>query len=69
MTDTQLLTERIKASGLKLNFIAQKMGITRQSLSNKIYNRRLFNAAEIKALCDILSIASAKEKEKIFFKE
>lgn len=67
MTNTSLLREKIKASGLKMSSIAEAVGITRQSLANKICNRSPFNQYEIGKLCDILKISSLKEKEAIFF--
>ena len=69
MTDTKALIEVINNSGLKLKFIAEKVGITRQSLSNKIHNKSCFNAAEIMALCKVLNIKSTVEKDKLFYHE
>lgn len=67
MTDTKRLKERIARSGLKLAFIAQRMGLSRMGLYNKINNRRPFNQYEIEALCQVLQIVSVHEKEAIFF--
>ena len=67
MTNTEMLRELITKSGLKLEYLAEQCGITRQALSNKITNRNLFTAKEIEALCKELKITSLTEKERIFF--
>lgn len=67
MTDTEQLKHIISKSGFKLEYLAEKCGISRQSLSNKISNRNLFTAKEIDILCDELKIWSLVEKESIFF--
>ncbi|MCD7810385.1 MAG: helix-turn-helix domain-containing protein [Ruminococcus sp.] len=66
MTNTQMLREKIKMSGYKMRFIAEKVGLTYQGLFNKIENRRSFRANEIYALCQLLDI-HGEEKERIFF--
>lgn len=67
MTNTKLLRETIKDSGLKLQAIADKLGISRFSLQLKIDNRFQFKSEEIQELCKILEITSLQEKEDIFF--
>lgn len=67
MTNTEKLRKRIDMSGLKINYIAKELGITRATLAQKIANRREFKASEIAALCNLLGITTAKEKEAIFF--
>lgn len=67
MTNTELLREMITKSGLKLEYLADSCGITRQALSNKITNRNFFTAKEIEVLCKELKINSLMEKERIFF--
>lgn len=67
MTNTDLLKEIIAKSGYKLEYLADKCGITRQALSNKIANRNNFMAEEIAVLCRELKISSLTEKERIFF--
>lgn len=69
MTNTDKLKDIISKSGHKLEYLAEKCGITRQSLSNKITNRNLFNAREIDILCKELGINDLNEKELIFFAE
>ena len=66
MTNTKLLREKLEQSGYKLQYIADKMGITYQSLLNKINNRSEFRASEIQALHDILGLTEV-ERVEIFF--
>ena len=67
MTNTVLLNEKIEKSGLKIGFISEKMGITRQTLRNKVNGVSEFTQTEMKTLCDLLKITSTKEKNQIFF--
>lgn len=67
MVDTEALNQAISRSGFKRYAIADKMGITRVSLSKKIENRVEFKASEISGICGILGIDSLEEKERIFF--
>ena len=67
MTDTEKLRHRISLSGLKRSYIAKMLGISTAALAQKITNRREFKASEIAALCKLLGITNAKEKEAIFF--
>ena len=66
MTNRELLNERIDASGFKRQYIAEQLGITRESLGNKIAGRSEFVASEIKTLCQLLKINNADMK-RIFF--
>lgn len=67
MTNTEMLKDLIEKSGLKIGFIADFVGISRQSLWNKINNQSSFNQYEIDKMCDVLKITSLKQKEAIFF--
>lgn len=60
MTDTIALREKIKESGYKLVFIANKIGLTYQGFLKKLNND------SIQGLCDLLRIDTG-EKEAIFF--
>lgn len=66
MTDTELLREKIKQSGYKIQFIAKKLGISYQGLLNKINNRSEFRAKEIQVLHDLLNLTE-DERVAIFF--
>ncbi len=65
MTNTQLLEDRIKSSGLKIGFIVAKLGISRSAWDKKKKNIIPFRAAEIYVLCDLLNIAE-EDKPKFF---
>lgn len=69
MTNTNLLKAKIEESGLKIGFIAEFVGISRQLLWKKINNMTPFNQYEIEKMCKVLKITSLKEKEAIFFAE
>jgi len=62
MTNKDLLDEYIAKSGLKMSFIADKLGITIQSLGNKRNNVSSFKASEVYLLCDLLNITDDKDK-------
>ena len=67
MTNTNLFKKKMKDKGLKQMYIAEKIGITSYSLSLKINNKNDFKSKEIQKICEILSINTLEEKEKIFF--
>jgi hypothetical protein len=67
MTNTEMLKLAIDESGLKIGFIAEFVGISRQTLWNKVNNSTPFNQYEIEKMCTILRITSLKQKEDIFF--
>ena len=66
MTNTELLREKINASGYKLQFVAEKCGLTYFGLMKKVNNETEFKASEIAALQKMLHIKSINE---IFFAE
>lgn len=66
MVDTQSIDKLITDSGLKREFIADKMGITRQTLTNKINGNVDFYSKEILSLCEVLGI-SDRDRNKLFF--
>lgn len=68
MTDSYLLNYKIKESGYRFNFIADKMSISRTALYNKINGKTEFYASEIQSLSEILNLG-IEEKEKIFFNQ
>ena len=67
MTNTKLLKKTIDESGLKIGFIADCVGISRQLLWRKINNLSSFNQYEIDNICKVLRITNLKLKESIFF--
>jgi hypothetical protein len=69
VTDTYLLKDRVDKSGLKIGYIADFVGISRQLLWKKINNKSPFNQYEIEKMCNVLGIEDLQEKERIFFAE
>ena len=67
MTNSALLSDKIKQSGLKLGFIAEKLDISYPWLKRKITAEVPFKAYEIQILCDLLQITDLAEKDEIFF--
>lgn len=67
MTNTTLLEKLIKDSGLKLSFIAEKLGITRHGLYKKIKGHTQFIGPEIKVLCELLNLQEWAEIKPVFF--
>lgn len=67
MTDSKLLENLIRESGLKYKFIAEKLGISYYGFRKKINNESDFTAPEIEKLCEILSIKSLEKRHEIFF--
>lgn len=67
MTNTQLLDEKIEKSGLKINFICEQIGISRQRFHDKKTNKAKFRQSEIYVLCDLLNLEDKEEKIAIFF--
>ena len=66
MTNTTLLEEYIKKSGLKKNFICEVLGVSRQCFLLKCNNKAEFRASEIEILCQLLNIGIS-DRMKIFF--
>ena len=69
MTSTTEVRQIIEEKGLKLNYIARKLGISPYSLSLKLNNQNEFKSSEISTMCDLLGISDLKEKESLFFSQ
>ena len=67
MVNTQLLEKAIAESGKKKNYLAEKCGMTRQSLTSKINNRSEFNGTQTIILCKELGITQLSKRDAIFF--
>ena len=61
MVNTQLLDEYIAKSGLKIGYICEILGITRQAFGKKRRGIVPFKAAEIYVLCDYLHITDDRD--------
>ena len=69
MTNTALLEKLIKDSGLKLSFIALKLGISRTALYKKIKGLVQFTGPEIKIMCRLLNLKTWAKIEPVFFSD
>lgn len=60
------LKSAVARSGLKRNYIAQKIGISDAVLSDKMNGRSQWKVSEAAAFCSALGL-SRKQREEIFF--
>lgn len=67
MTNTELLEERIRESGLKKSFIAEKIGVSRATLCALLRAKSEFKASQIRTLCELLNIEDDATMKAIFF--
>lgn len=67
--DTELLDQYIKNSGLRISYILEQIGISRQAFDKKRKGIYAFRQSEVYVLCDLLRITDASEKSKIFYPE
>lgn len=61
-----LLEEKLKDSGLRYNFIAEKLGISPQGLSKKRNGDIPFTIREVNLIKGLIGLTNA-ERDKIFF--
>lgn len=66
MVNSIALKEAIDISGIKQKVLANKIGITQNSLSRKLNNKSEFKLSEVEKLCALLDIES-EAKDCIFF--
>lgn len=66
ITDLDLLKEKIKDSKMTMTGLAEKAGILRETLYNKVNGESEFKASEIIALSDALHL-NKNERDEIFF--
>lgn len=66
LVDTDLLNKKIEASGLRVTFIVDTLGISRNGFDLKRKGKIPFRGSEMYCLCDLLKL-SGEEKNKIFY--
>lgn len=66
MVNTKLLRESIDSLGMSISFVAKQIGISRESLYQKMNGETEFKASEIYALKDLLRLDNNK-RDAIFF--
>ncbi len=67
MTDIKLLEEKIKASGKKKCYLAEKIGVSKQGFRNLCLGKTQFRTEQVQIMCAELNITDLNEKEAIFF--
>lgn len=60
------LKGKIAEKGLSQRFLAEQLGITKNTFNFKINGKSLFNTEEIKIMCSLLGIEDDSEKAEIF---
>ena len=65
MTDVDALKKRMNSSGMTIVYIAEKSGILRETLYNRMKTGD-FKLSEIRALSKVLSLTK-EERDNIFF--
>lgn len=68
MVNTQLLDDRIEQSGLKISFIVETLGLSRNGFDKKRKGKTPFRTAEIYVISDLLRLTD-DDKANIFFAE
>lgn len=68
MADVGLLKEKITDSGMTVKAIANKTGILRETLYNKMAGKSEFTASEIVSLTEVLRL-SKDERDNIFLQK
>lgn len=66
MTNRTALENKVKESGYRLDYICEKLGITRQAWLNKLKNINEFKQSEIAKLSELLKLTH-DEINLIFF--
>ncbi len=67
MNNTKLLEEKIKESGKKISYLAEKVGLSYAGFRNCVTNKAEFKSSQVKILCEELNIVDFKEMKSIFF--
>ena len=67
LVNTDLLNEKIEQSGLRISFIVENLGISRQGFDLKRNGKIAFRLSEVFVLCSLLNITDKEEKGKIFY--
>lgn len=67
MVDSVLLQKEIDDLGIKQNVLAEKCGVSRQTIANWLSNPELISAYHARTLADVLRITDHKKLLAIFF--
>lgn len=67
VTDEKKLRKIIEEKGLKLKYVAEKLGLSYYGFLLKLTNKKEFKTSEVVVLCELLDIKSLNLREEIFF--
>lgn len=67
MTNVKLLDEKIRQSGLKKKYLAERIGVSRGTLCALLSNKKEFKTSQVRALCEVLGIKDDETIKAIFF--
>lgn len=67
LTNSEALRTLIKSKGLKMQYVAEYLGLSAYGFQLKVDNKQEFKTSEVSALCNLLNISELSEKEQIFF--
>lgn len=67
MTNSNELRRVIQESGLKLQFLAKELGLSRYGFQKKLDGKSEFKASEIERLCQLLRLEDLQIRQNIFF--
>jgi transcriptional regulator with XRE-family HTH domain len=67
VTNVKLLEEKIRQSGLKKGYVAERIGVSRGTLCSLLSNKTEFKISQIRALCEVLDIKDDETIKAIFF--
>ena len=67
MTNTKLLEDKIRKSGKKKSYLAERLGLSGAGFRNCMINKTEFRASHVRILCEELHINSMEELKQIFF--
>ena len=67
MTNSGLIRETIRARGLKIKYVAEKMGLSHYGLQKKMDNKTEFKVSEIESFCNAVGGLSKDDMFRIFF--
>ena len=66
MGNAQYLEDAIKCSGKKKGYLADRIGVTRQTFTKKCKDPSSFTNLQATILCEELNITKLSDKNKIF---
>lgn len=67
MTNVELLEDRIRKSGKKKSYLAERLGLSNAGFRNLCRGKSQFRTGQVQVLCEELNISSLREREEIFF--